>query len=373
MTYSILTQTLERDKDELISKIISIVDEMYPKDDLKIVEKGNRTLLRSKLVDFINHTLEKESFIESREVTILLSDLRGFTAMSENYPPTIVIDMLNRYFSEMCDIIVRQHGGIIDKFMGDSTMVLFGFRESCSDDLERALSCAIRMQIAMDKINRQNDLLGLPHLYMGIGINTGIVVTGKVGSELHCEYTVIGDEVNLASRIEAYSLRGQILISENTYRLAKDYIETSDPIKVLAKGKKHPVDLYELLSINQQTHLVVPRREVRRSQRIEVNMPFTYQRVVDKKVLSKEYHGQILDLSYDGILCDLQEPLEAYSEIKFTMTLSMLGGQSSDIYAKVVKVQEFEGRHQAGIEFTSIHINAKEAIKSFIDRIIQGV
>ena len=321
----------------------------------------------------MEHLRSEEDIIETCEVTILFSDLHGFTAMSENYPAKFIIESLNRYFSTMSEIIVTQHGGTIDKFMGDAIMAIFGIPESRTDDVERALSCAIHMQIAMSAINQQNESFGMPHFYMGIGINSGNVVLGKVGSMLHSEYTVIGNEVNLASRIETYSLRGQVLISENTYQRAKDYIETSNATQVSVKGKIHPVNIYELLATKRPTLLTVPRREVRKSPRIDVDMPFTYQRVVEKYVLPEEYGGQIMNISYDGLLINITEPLEVFSEIKFALAFPVAGNQTSDIYAKILRVQEREDYYLASIEFTSIHIHAKTAIKMFINRIIQGL
>jgi len=152
-------------------------------------------------------TATADNFL-SREVTIVLADLRGFTAISESFPPTAVLELLNRYLGRMSEIIFR-HEGAIDKFMGDSIMVLFGAPNAHDDDVQRALACAVEMQLAMEEINDDNKRRGMPELFMGIGINTGTVMAGLLGSELYSEYTVIGDEVNLTSRIEAFSLRGQ--------------------------------------------------------------------------------------------------------------------------------------------------------------------
>ena len=244
----LLIKTLEHSKDELISEIINLFKRLYSSDNrYEPVTAAHQELIQTELTALFDNILEKESRTKTSEVTILLSDLRGFTAMAEQFPAASVVEMLNLYFSKMSEIIVTDHGGMIDKFIGDSIMVIFGARTSRSDAIERALSCAVHMQIAMDEVNRENESLDLPALYMGIGINTGTVITGKVGSNLHSEYTVIGDEVNLASSIVAFSLRGQILISENTYQRAKDYIETGDPTTVFVKGKKDPVSLHELL------------------------------------------------------------------------------------------------------------------------------
>ena len=180
---------IEKYRDELAARIVKTVDQACS--DKTIDNKE----LNSKILDILNDAIKRDSITESIEVTILLSDLRGFTAMSENYTPTFVIELLNRYFTIMNKIIVTKYGGLIDKFMGDSIMVLFGAPKSKGNDAERAINCALEMQIAMDDINAANASIGLPNLYMGIGINTGKVVAGNIGSELHSEYTVIGDEV----------------------------------------------------------------------------------------------------------------------------------------------------------------------------------
>jgi adenylate cyclase len=374
MNNPLLVTTLEHNKDELISEIICLFKRLYSLDGRhELATAEHQELIKTELTALLNKILEKESSTKTSEITILLSDLRGFTAMTEQFPAALVVEMLNRYFSRMSEIIVIDHDGMIDKFMGDSIMVLFESRTGKSDALERALSCAVHMQIAMDEVNRDNESLGLPTLYMGIGINTGTVITGKVGSNLHSEYTVIGDEVNLAHRIEAFSLRGQILISENTYRRAKDYIETDDPKLVFVKGKKEQVSLYELLSIKKPSQLFVPRREVRKSPRVEVDMPFSYQHVDGKNVLPERHNGQILDIGYNGLLSVLPEQLEVFTEIKLTIALSMLGDELSDVYAKVLRTKKQNGQYLTNIEFTSIHIYAKKAIKLFIDRMIQGI
>lgn len=311
--------------------------------------------------------------IENKEVTILLSDLRGFTAMSETLQPVAVMSMLNRYFYKMSDIIVNQFGGTIDKFMGDSVMALFGIHKTLSDDLQRALACAIDMQIAMDEINQKNIELNLPELYMGIGINTGKVVAGDLGSEIYSQYTVIGDEVNLTHRIESFTLRGQILISENSYNKSKSFIETGSKNEVYVKGKHHSIALYELLSVtlSSRTKLITPRREMRKSHRIKVNMPFIYQLVKGKQIDTINRQGNIIDISYGGMLASIDEELPLFSEIKFTISLSFLDFDHDSVYAKVLRVFRSKDTYLTNFEFTSLGPRVEKALKIYIDEQIQ--
>jgi len=305
-----------------------------------------------------------------KDVTILLSDLRGFTAMSENYSPLEVIDLLNRYFSEMSEVI-EQYGGTIDKFMGDAIMVVFGSPEVRSDDLERTLACAIQMQIRLTKINEQNKHLGYPPLYMGIGINTGKVVAGKLGSDLYSEYTVIGDHVNLASRVESYSLRGQILISEHTFELANKFVKTGQVNTLQVKGKKKPVKMYELLSTSRPTLLEVPPREGRKSPRIDINMPLSFQMIQGKVIADALYQGEIIDMGYGGMYISSGEKIELFSEIKFPLSLSLSANIQSDVYAKVIRINPRDDYFHYHLEFSSISHEAEEAIKHYINRIIE--
>jgi adenylate cyclase len=304
-----------------------------------------------------------------KHVTILLSDLRGFTSIAERHPPGTVIKLLNFYFTRMCEIIFR-FGGNIDKFLGDGIMALFGLAVYKEDDLQRAIACAVEMQRAMLEINSEIGKHGYPRLFMGIGINTGRVVAGHLGSELHHEYTVIGDEVNLTSRIEAYSLRGQILLSEQARKMAQGYIKTSPPNQVLVKGKHIPVSLYELLSTERPRHLEVPRVESRRSPRIEVDFPIAFHTLQDKIVSEKSFSGRAVDLSYNGLQADLPIELDILSDIQITLYTSMMSEQSSHIYAKILDCEEHDGSWLSRMEFTGIDDTGQAAIKNYIDQTI---
>jgi adenylate cyclase len=308
---------------------------------------------------------------QTLEVTVVLSDLRGFSIITESYSAREVVDLLNRYFSHMCEIIYR-HGGTVDKFMGDSIMALFGAPVSRRDYIEHAVCCAVEMQILMDTFNKENEKLGMPNLYMGIGINTGQVVAGKIGSDLHSEYTVIGDEVNLASRIETYTLRGQILISQKTFSRVKDLVTVEKPIYVSVKGRREPTPLYELLAIGEPYNLQVPEREARRSLRIDVNIPFKFQICEGKIVRPEIYEGRILNISSGGLFaCTLSE-VEPYFNVKFMLGFNTLGVKSNDIYGKILRVRKEAELYEMNIEYTVIHPEDRDAIKELVNQIVQS-
>ncbi len=322
------------------------------------------------LEQMLNRAYRDEN-AELRNVTILLSDLRGFTAISERYSATVVLGLLNRYLSRMSEIIYS-HGGLIDKYMGDGILTLFGVPKEKADDLQRAISCAIEMQCAMDDINHNNQAAGLPKIYMGIGINTGEVATGNVGSDVHSEFTVIGDEVNLASRIEAFTLRGQVLISEKSFRLAKEFIETRDAKDVHVKGKSELVRLHEVTAINRPDRLELPKREIRTSHRIKASLPVRFQLLDGKTVLPEKHDGEVMDISYNGILALVPMELQTFSEIMISLTLSLMGDEISDIYGKILRCKKVKSGYECSIEFTTLDDKAQNAINRFVDHMISG-
>jgi adenylate cyclase len=305
-----------------------------------------------------------------QEVTVLLTDLRGFTAISEAYPAQVVLEMLNHFLTRMCEIAVA-NDGTIDKFMGDAVMVLFGAPQCATDDARRAVTCAVQMQLAMEDINRHHATIDLPPLFMGAGINTGQVMAGMLGSTLHSEYTVIGNEVNLASRIEAFSLRGQVLISETTFERCDGFVTTGEPMDVHVKGKSQPVRLREVIAI-PSLDLEIPRQDVRKSPRVAARIAFTYQSIMDKIIMPSRQQGIVLDLSYEGILAEVEPGLSIFEDIRLGLDLSLVSGRSHDIYGKVRSLRTDQERHFAGIEFTSVSPQGAQDIRHLVQLLIQG-
>lgn len=183
---------------------------------------------------------------ERRRASILFADIRGFTSMSERLAPEEIVSMLNEYFTVMVDIIIT-HEGNLDKFIGDAMMAIFGAPLRHPDDPLRAVRTAVDMQRALLELNEERDRRGAEAIYIGIGIATGDVVAGNIGSEKRMEYSVIGDEVNLAARIQSKSGKQKILICPETFKAVQGEIKTIPLEPVMLKGKSHPVQIYEVV------------------------------------------------------------------------------------------------------------------------------
>jgi adenylate cyclase len=181
----------------------------------------------------------------NQTITVLFADIRGFTRISEHAPPEKIVGLLNRYFSAMTDIIFA-HGGTLDKYLGDGLMALFGAPTTTPEDASNALNAAVAMQRRLLGINIELREEGLVEVGVGIGLHTGEVTVGYIGSERRSEYTAIGDSVNTAARLESNARGGQILISDATAKAARSRykLHPRDPITV--KNREQPVVLWEV-------------------------------------------------------------------------------------------------------------------------------
>lgn len=184
---------------------------------------------------------------EKKQVTILIADIRNFSKMSEYKDAYEIVTTLNEYFSEMTNIIFK-YGGMVDKFMGDSVMAVFGTPISRTDDSLRAVKAGLEMQNQLAKLNTKWESENKTPLKAGIAIHTGTVVAGNIGSTKRMEYTVIGDTVNLTSRIEGMNKTYQtdVLISETTYNSVKEHIKMKFVAETQVRGRTQPIRLYTI-------------------------------------------------------------------------------------------------------------------------------
>jgi sigma-B regulation protein RsbU (phosphoserine phosphatase) len=185
---------------------------------------------------------------ELRQVAMLMSDLRGFSALSERLGAEAMIDLVNRYLGRMTPIILA-HGGTINEFIGDAILALFGAPFERPDDPLRAARCALAMQEAMTELNAENAALGLPVLSMGIGIHTGVVVAGNIGSKEHVKYGVVGPAVNLTSRIQSLAHGGQVLLSSAALARVRGSVRVGAPMRTGVKGVSEPIVVQPLVGM----------------------------------------------------------------------------------------------------------------------------
>lgn len=178
-------------------------------------------------------------------ITVLFADIRGFTTISEHAPPEKIVNLLNKYFSAVTDIIFA-HGGTLDKYLGDGLMALFGAPNATPEDARNAISAAVAMQRRVIGINQELREEGYPEIGVGIGMHTGEATVGYIGSERRSEYTAVGDTINTAARLESNSRAGEILISDATAKAARSRYKLlpRDPITV--KNRVQPVVLWEV-------------------------------------------------------------------------------------------------------------------------------
>jgi adenylate cyclase len=193
---------------------------------------------------------------ELRQVTVLFSDIRGFTSLAELSEPQEVVKMLKEYFELMADVIF-EHRGIVDKYIGDSVMALWGAPEPLEDGPERACRAALEMQVKLGEFNaRRQREMRLP-IAVGVGINTGLAVVGLMGSSRRPEYTAIGDTVNVASRLCGLAGPGEILVSAETARGAGDAVATRSLPAVQVKGRAQRVPVFQVLPASWKLETVV--------------------------------------------------------------------------------------------------------------------
>jgi class 3 adenylate cyclase len=210
---------------------------------------------------------------QKRDVTILMSDIRGFSAIAESLTPEQTITLINRYFSRMIEEI-QKHRGIIVDFFGDGILAFF---DPLGGELQattaRAVRCALAMQRAAEDLNSENERRGLPQLQTGIGVHVGTVVVGNVGSETRAKYGIVGSAVNVTQRIETEANGGEILVSESAYQRIADQVTLKRSVERDLKGVQEKMKLYVVAGLSSYNGRSSCRRSPTFSSRISVFEP----------------------------------------------------------------------------------------------------
>lgn len=303
---------------------------------------------------------------DKRVVTILMSDLRGFSALSERLPPEQVVRIINNYLAAMTEVI-RKHKGTIDEFIGDAILAIFGAPVSREDDAKRAVACAVEMQLAMHAVNEYNRTNDLPEIEMGIALHTGEVIVGNIGSEQRAKYGVVGTVVNLTSRIETYTIGGQILISDETFKAAGEGVLVGGQMAVKAKGLKEPMTAHDLRGVAGPYNLELPAS---RLEMIPLPAPIAidYFVIEGKAVGDQQFNASFTALSVKAAAVRADATVPALTNLK--LHLRAANGQwiPGDLYAKVLDVVPPEGAAFV-VHFTS----SPPEVETFVKATLQGL
>jgi adenylate cyclase len=279
----------------------------------------------------------------------------------------MVVEVLNHYLGRMTEVII-EHGGTINEFAGDGIVAFFGAPLPSADHAERAAACAIAMQIALDEVNRQHALQGLPRLEMGIGLNTGEAIVGNIGSEKRAKYTVIGTAINLAARVEACTVGGQVLLGPDTYERIRDLAEVGPPIPVEVKGIRDPLLLYEVRGLKGRYDRRMPEGGGTADSEAAVELPTTCWLIEGKAIRAEALEGAVVRISPRLLLLRLAVPLASLQNVRLRLHFPMLGQDSEDLYGKVAGVSEEAGAWLMRIGLTSVN----EADRQILEGIIRN-
>lgn len=305
--------------------------------DLTQLIKVNSALVRytsQDIADFVLTTEEgQRSGGKNKEVTVIMSDLRGFTALSAQLTAEQLITVINHYFEAMSSV-VQKYGGSIIEFLGDGIFIIFGAPKDLPDHPAMAVKCAVEMQNAMAEVNEWNIQNGFPVLEMGIGINTGVVVVGNIGSEKAMKYGCMGSAVNITGRLESLTIGGQIFITENTAKLINEELSIVSEGCFLPKGSPEELKYYEIKGVGDlETNASALSSIKWREQTVDIE--YQYYVLEAKKVGVTSYSGKIVRYSEDRKFARFisETALEEKQNI-------MLRKDEECIYAKVIRKDE---------------------------------
>ena len=323
--------------------------------------------LSKKIVDQILESPEGTKIGGRREtVTILMSDLQGFTSLSEAIDSEDMVRLLNRYLDRMSRVIVG-FDGIIDEIVGDAILAVFGVPEPRAGDPHRAVACALSMQNALASLNREMRAEGHPPLEMGIGVNTGDVVVGNIGSEVRMKYGIVGAAVNIASRIESNAIGGQVLIGESTYREVQETVSADSPRAIMMKGLKKPLVIYPVRRIGAPYDIDL-EQVPEPGDGVRIALPFRCWKVEEgKKIADRFCSGETLSLADSRISAVIDGSLPLLAEVKIAFEFCIDAHCFSDIYAKVVDAERREEGWVYRLRITAIEAEDRRILRRWIE------
>ena len=295
-----------------------------------------------------------------RRITIMMTDIRGFSVLSQELDAEDCVTVLNNYFGVMTPLI-QKYDGVINEFLGDAILAIFGAPVATEDHAQQALACAIEMQRSMVEVDAKNRSLGLPAIEMGIALNTGEVVVGNIGSEKRQKYGVVGHHVNLTGRIESFTVGKQVMVSEYTIASLDAEVEIAQTLEVEAKGIKDPVKIFEVVGIGAPYNLKLETGQMD-MQPLQEELYISFNTLSGKAVADKTIEGFIIKTSENSAELATDDELDVLTNLRMTIP-SFLDDENDQVFAKVTHVLKAgDSRNHYRINLTS----ASRAVRHFI-------
>lgn len=297
-------------------------------------------------------------------VTILLTDIRGFTAITERESAENIVGMLNNYLEIMTEIIFK-YGGTIDEIIGDSLLVIFGAPVKSNDHADRAVSCAVEMQNAMQEVNKKNKESGFPEIEMGIGVNTGELIVGNIGSDKRTKYAVVGSNVNLTSRIESYTFGGQIFISESSLNTCKSKLIIDSDFEVKPKGVAKPIKIFSLNGIDGENKIYL-KKEITSLIELKHTIPIILSSFDGKHETDVFFNGEILKTNIKEAILITNADLKKFTNINISILDEKTHNNNKSIFGKIInKSKTGDNSFEYTVHFTAVPENFGEIIKKY--------
>ena len=298
-----------------------------------------------------------------REVSVLFSDLRGFTGFAERLRPEEVVAILNDHFGLLVGVIAR-HGGFVVDFLGDAAFTVFGAPQPDPEHVEHAVACAIEMQRARAAQNAHNRARGWPPMEMGIGIDTGAAVVGNMGSLRRIKYGVVGHIVNVAARIETFTVGGQVLVSDATRQGLGDRLVVDGPFEAEGKGVGAVIRLWEVLALQGDTTLAVPS-QVRDLAVLHPPLEARVRLFLGKQLDRQTHVARFHRLGAGGGEMASDAPLAVFDALQVCLPTAPGGDAPEILDGKVIALSAHEGVPTALVRFTGIGWDTQARIEAF--------
>ena len=326
-------------------------------------ERVRRTITRylsDKIAQAVLSNPDAIQASERREVSVLMSDIAGFSQLAERLEPERVVELLNVYLRAMTEVI-DAHEGAIDEFIGDAVLAIFGAPLAMDDHASRAVACAAAMQVRMAAVNRELAERDLPALEMTAAVNSGEVVVGTIGSEKRAKYGVVGSPVNLTSRIQSLAVPGEVLISDRTYADAGGEagpVQLAGSRMVSLKGFSEPVAVHSVGAVDGAGD--VPHDDAS-FRDLADPVPFRLSTLDGKELAADAHSGTLTAVSKTGAVAHVAPSAEVEARSDVCLTLELPDGQR-DLYAKVAEVENGDGEQTLRLRFSSVPPEAAEAL-----------